>query len=525
MRNLVLIHLESLNMMNYRMNSSLFPTLCELERDSLFFNRYYSTATSTIMVTTDLAYGGVLHDESCEGINWALNKQVYESSFVDRLHDEGYRTLVIQYPKDKGEDTQWTNINHRFGIKTDVVEAGQYSNYISTIESFVNESGEFFLWVCPYTANISYNDIELPGEYKSGIERWKKSYERLDDQVRDVIDVLKQSSHYTDTTIILYGDHGDDLYQHGWYGGLSHAVEPFETLIHTPLMIVDDRITKGVDDRLTDTTMLAGIAEGLLHFQKKTLSIDDILYSRPEYVMARNLYGAQQIKPGSFEKAYSVTDGKNLFIVSNRGMRFYNVMMDPACGFNILDLFVFWENEFVPNNSISEKLRFHFPFLYDADTLETIKTKMTEMRRLLIQYVKDLYLSGNCLERIYEMDFMSIYSENTKNYSDYDGIHPLFKQFGGVFEKYYKNKRIILYGAGGYGKYCYDLMNDSCEIIAWVDKDYKQIKTIGNRLIESPDVLAHKNYDIVFIAIRNMIVKQEVHKTLIEMGISKEMII
>ena len=75
MRNLLLIHLESLNDTNYQTNKELFPTLRKWEQKSLSFSRYFSTATSTLMVLSDLAYGGMLHNEPCDGLADDLWKQ------------------------------------------------------------------------------------------------------------------------------------------------------------------------------------------------------------------------------------------------------------------------------------------------------------------------------------------------------------------------------------------------------------------------------------------------------------------
>lgn len=60
MRNLLLVHLESLNHMTYQMNQGMFSTLRKWEEKSLVFPRYFSTATSTFMVISDMAYGGIL---------------------------------------------------------------------------------------------------------------------------------------------------------------------------------------------------------------------------------------------------------------------------------------------------------------------------------------------------------------------------------------------------------------------------------------------------------------------------------
>ena len=65
-KNLLLLHLESLNLLNYKMNRDLFPTVSELEKKCKTFENYYSTATSTLMVVGDLLYGGMNLYEGCD---------------------------------------------------------------------------------------------------------------------------------------------------------------------------------------------------------------------------------------------------------------------------------------------------------------------------------------------------------------------------------------------------------------------------------------------------------------------------
>ena len=79
-RNLLIIHLESLNLINYRVNRELFPNLHKWEQQSLSFSKYYSTATSTYMVMSDMAYGDMDHHESCGGIKWRFKKTITQKT-------------------------------------------------------------------------------------------------------------------------------------------------------------------------------------------------------------------------------------------------------------------------------------------------------------------------------------------------------------------------------------------------------------------------------------------------------------
>lgn len=513
MRNLVIIHLESLNMVNYRMNPQHFPTLHNLESQALSFNRYYSTATSTMMVITDLAYGGVLHDESCGGMDWRLKKQVYESSFLDRCKKGGYRTLVIQYPSDGSDDTKWSSINRRYGLETEVEEAAQYDDYIVRVKDLVRGGNGFVLWVCPYTSNVSYNKVELNDPTQNGIERWKSSYIRLDSQVNDIIRIIRDNNLLDDTSILFYGDHGDDLFQHGNFGGLSHAIEPLETLIHTPFFIMDKRIKAGKTNILIDTTMVADIGEKLLNLPEMELGLDDILRQGKDYVISRNLYAAQRIKVGSFEKAYSITDGEYLLIAGNRGLKFYNVLMDPVCGLNLLAFFEIQDKTIKLDDLYVSQMKYHFRDIFDSASLECVAQKAKHMRKLLIDFVRRLYESGECEERFYEIDFDNICYTIDKNFDEE------------LFDKYYKGKRVILYGAGEYGQYCYRTMCDNCEIQAWVDRNYANIKNLFGRQIESPNIISGIEYDVVYIAIRNNLIRQDVSEWMMTNGVPKYKII
>lgn len=92
------------------------------------------------------------------------------------------------------------------------------------------------------------------------------------------------------------------------------------------------------------------------------------------------------------------------------------------------------------------------------------------------------------------------------------------------FEKLEK-KRIIIYGAGIVGKRFYNLCRKHSVVIAWVDKDYKQLKIVEGRKIVSPVKIKEKNCDYIVIAIRNINAFDEAKERIEEMGIPKNKII
>ena len=57
MRDLVIIHLESITWQRLAAFPSAFPNLRRLMREALIFDNFFSSATSTLMVVTYLFHG------------------------------------------------------------------------------------------------------------------------------------------------------------------------------------------------------------------------------------------------------------------------------------------------------------------------------------------------------------------------------------------------------------------------------------------------------------------------------------
>src|SRR5678815_896480 len=67
---------------------------------------------------------------------------------------------------------------------------------------------------------------------------------------------LEQKGLLDDTLVVLYGDHGDDCWTHGYKGGMIHGTEPYTEIIATPFAIRDSSLEPGMrsDLSITDHT-------------------------------------------------------------------------------------------------------------------------------------------------------------------------------------------------------------------------------------------------------------------------------
>ena len=68
-------------------------------------------------------------------------------------------------------------------------------------------------------------------------------------------------------------------------------------------------------------------------------------------------------------------------------------------------------------------------------------------------------------------------------------------------------------------------MKERCVIEAWLDKEYERASNAYGIKVEAPELIRELEYDIVFVAIANSKVKQEVEDWLVCEGVSREKII
>ena len=321
----------------------------------MFFSRYFSTATSTLMVLADIFYGGMEQYEQCTSLEYIPQNYIYSSSLFDDLKKQGYHTGLFIYPD--GGDRESAEERHIAGFQNEMVLKQDYNEYLESIESLIGQE-PFAIAACNYISNLALNRyVDLANEdLLTGTEKWRAGYETLDKCVGDIFRILEQKNVLDNTTVILYGDHGDDYWGHGLHMGLAHAIEPYSTLIHTPFMIYDKRMESGERRELLSAVDIRKIVEGLICAgSEANLQLQD-----RKLAVSRNSYAAQPLRNESFKKAYSVTDGKWLLLVSSDGLEMYDIEMDPACMNNFLDAFLWDGTSLQSNEKNIEQQRFHY---------------------------------------------------------------------------------------------------------------------------------------------------------------------
>jgi arylsulfatase A-like enzyme len=101
-----------------------------------------------------------------------------------------------------------------------------------------DRSQPFALYIWNLSSHLCYQDgYKAAGD--NSFVRWQRGYESMDNTVGDILRLLMNHKLMESTTLVIFGDHGDDFWNHGLYGGFAHGIEPYTSLIHTPAFIYD----------------------------------------------------------------------------------------------------------------------------------------------------------------------------------------------------------------------------------------------------------------------------------------------
>lgn len=385
-KNIILLHLESVNNIIYRMNPQLFPNIIHIEQEGLSFRKYFSTATSTWMVISDLLYGGLDQYEECRELTEKPKTFCYESGLLDDFYDKGYQIGAFIHPFFELPQVQEQLF---FGKNVEPKNYASYDEFMNAFKTVMTGRDPYCILISNFLSNISCHDYAAPGYRRTGKKRWEDGYHCLDNMVGSVFQILQETGQEENTIVVLYGDHGDDFWGHGYHTGLTHAIEPTAPLIHTPLIVWEKgRYCGRTSNKLISTVEIREMVERMTQGEMPEAGL------KCSFVYARNAFAAQPVREGAFNKGYSITDGRMLLLVSSQGLEMYDVEMDPACNFNMLGMFETVQDRIVFNEEDTAGLRFHFAELMDENQRRYIRQTFYYMRPRLYQYVVGRYEAG-----------------------------------------------------------------------------------------------------------------------------------
>lgn len=154
--------------------------------------------------------------------------------------------------------------------------------------------------------------------------------------------ILERKGLLDDTTIVLFGDHGDDFWSHGYKGGMIHGTEPYTDILRTPLAIRDASLRSGTVGSLASTIDLAPTCLALLGIDPPlpfAHSGCNLLERAPQVVFSQN-YTANQPDHSAHDivQAHAAIDDTHALVTSSRGIELYAYQLDPGNHCNLLHL-------------------------------------------------------------------------------------------------------------------------------------------------------------------------------------------
>ncbi|SDB28856.1 4Fe-4S single cluster domain-containing protein [Pseudobutyrivibrio sp. YE44] len=114
----------------------------------------------------------------------------------------------------------------------------------------------------------------------------------------------------------------------------------------------------------------------------------------------------------------------------------------------------------------------------------------------------------------------------SNNFERYESEYIQRKDWVFPYDDIEPGAKIILYGAGDVGQaYYFQIIKSGyCEVVSWIDKDYKKYSEWGLN-IESINVFLEKEYDLILLAVANHSVACDINSFLLEQGVKQEKIV
>ncbi len=335
-KNLLVVHLESVSWQTVLAFPEAFPHLHALMGEARTYRRHYASATSTMMVLAAMLHGNDMEMDAATGLAPPSSNS---PSLFSLLQDAGYSTDMLcasphpQRPILKSfaqslppiwKTNDYTALLERFDAQTG--NAGDIQPFAIQVWSQIPHI-EASLSITPYADSL--DDLVAGGCAVA------------DTLLGAMLEILRCKGILDNTAVVVFGDHGDDYYTHGFKSGLLHAVEPNTALVHTPLVIRDAALPVGDDSRLVSTIDIAPTCCALLGlpseivFSPSGLSLVD--GEGHDTVFSQN-FTARQADRADWDtrKSFAAIDRSHILIVSSRGLEMYNHRLDPGNHGNIL---------------------------------------------------------------------------------------------------------------------------------------------------------------------------------------------
>lgn len=334
-KNLVVIHLESIAWQTLNAFPEAFPNLQRFLPTARVFRSYFSSATSTQMVLTYLLHGNDFELDAAPGLATPAGNN---PSLFSLLEGAGYRTAFLCVSAFRAK----TMLPMLAGTVPPVWATDDFADLFAKFEAVTSEH-PFAVHVWNLSSHIEHAMALAP--YVRGIDELVGAAAAVADHVLGaLLAILERRGRSNDTTVVVYGDHGEDYWTHGFKRGAMHGVEPHTHMVHAPLAIRDPALAPGADHRIASTIDIAASCLDLLGFPTALPFAESgrtlLGHVQRSAAFSQN-FTASQPDGMHFDirRAFSVSDRAHTLLVSSRGLALFNHRLDPTNHTNLLHFF------------------------------------------------------------------------------------------------------------------------------------------------------------------------------------------
>ncbi|MBA2306173.1 MAG: sulfatase-like hydrolase/transferase [Acidobacteria bacterium] len=320
--NVLLITIDTLRA--DRVGRGLTPAIDRLAARGRTFANVRATAPLTLPSHVSLMTGAIPPVHGVRENGQVFNRKIPPLARV--LKEEGYRTgafvgayvLNRRFGLDDGFDT-YDDAVRRDASRAEQLEAERLGGEV--VDAALNwmqpGSTPFFMWVHLYDPHAPY---EPPAEYlkKGGGNGYDGEVAYADAQVGRLLDALEARGLTGSTVVVVTGDHGESLGEHG---EATHGMLAYDATLRVPLVITPAAGPGGRDDT---PRSLADVAPLVLHEAGlRPLPLPQAPYSESRYPRRAGWHAVSALADDRWK------------LIRSSELELYDLRQDPGEGRNL----------------------------------------------------------------------------------------------------------------------------------------------------------------------------------------------
>jgi hypothetical protein len=338
MKNLLILHLESISRQRLAMFHDAFPNTRRLLQQAVVFDNFFASATSTLMVVGYLFYGNDFEFDVATEFE-GMRPEGNNRHLFSILREHGYNVELIAL--NGFEATQRTSLSAWPECLPPVWGTNDFPSLQARFDALTN-ARPFAIYVWDLITHMEHSLAVAP--FSDGLtDQVRRACAVADGAIGEMLATLEHKGLLNDTTIVVYGDHGDDCWSHGFKGGMIHATEPYTSITYAPFAIRDPELAPATSDALACTIDITPTCLRFLGISEApafTYSGIDLLSSARDFAYSQNFTANQpDNRELGIAKAFAVVDRTYVLLASSRGLELYAYRLDPGNHCNLMHFF------------------------------------------------------------------------------------------------------------------------------------------------------------------------------------------